>query len=147
MHPMNESGCPIVFMSINVCHLALSIAAGLALLLTSCGNSSSSGSTGSTTAVAPSVTASASGAASSAAAEQVVVEGYKFPPITAAAGSTLTLVSKDLEPHTVTADDGSFDSGPFTPKKSATLAVPTKPGSYAFHCKVHPTMHGALVVQ
>jgi plastocyanin len=136
---MNESGCLIVFMGINVCHFALSVAAGLAVLLTSCGGSSTSSPATTTTATGSSTTGSAG--------EQVVVQGYKFPPITALAGSTLTLVSKDLEPHTITADNGAFDSGPFTPKKPKTLTVPTAPGSYAFHCKVHPTMHGTLVVQ
>ena len=42
---------------------------------------------------------------------------------------------------------GTFDVGPFTSTKSATLTVPTTPGSYAFHCRIHPTMHGTLVVQ
>jgi plastocyanin len=77
----------------------------------------------------------------------VVVQGYEFPPISAPAGSTLTLVNRDDEPHSVTADDGTFDVGPFTSTKSATLTVPTTPGSYAFHCRIHPTMHGTLVVQ
>jgi len=96
---------------------------------------------------APAATNTSTSVASTAASGEVVVQGYKFPPITASAGSTLKLTSKDDEPHTITADDGSFDAGPFNPSKSATLTVPTTPGSYKFHCKVHPTMHGTLVVQ
>jgi plastocyanin len=145
---MNESGCLIVFMVINVCHFALSVAAGLALFLTSCGGgTSTSGSTGAAGVTTTAVSAAPGSSTAGAGDQDIVVQGYKFPPITAAAGSMLTLESRDLEPHTVTADNGSFDSGPFTPKKPATLTVPTAPGSYAFHCKVHPTMHGTLVVQ
>lgn len=79
-------------------------------------------------------------------ASEVVVAGYKFPPISAAPGATLKLVDRDDEPHTVTADDGSFKAGPFDPKTPATLVVPTKPGTYPFHCEIHTTMHGTLVV-
>jgi len=133
-------------MDINICHLAISLAAGVALFLTSCGDNSTTGSTGSV-GVSTAATSGGSSATSATSDQQVVVQGYKFPAITAAAGSTLTLVNRDLEPHTVTANDGSFGSKPFSPSKSATLTVPTSPGSYAFHCKIHPTMHGTLVVQ
>ena len=77
----------------------------------------------------------------------VVVHNYKFPAISATAGATLTLIDKDDERHTVTADDGSFKGGPFDKKAPGTLVVPTKPGSYPFHCEIHPTMHGTLVVR
>jgi plastocyanin len=125
---------------INPHFLALSLTATAAFVLASCGHDGAA--TKSTNATNTSTTV-----ASAAASDEVVVQGYKFPPITAAAGSSLKLSSRDDEPHTVTANDGSFDAGPFSPTKSATLTVPTKPGSYAFHCKVHPTMHGTLVVQ
>jgi plastocyanin len=147
---VNELDRALVYTVINFCHLAISVAAGLALLLTSCGDTSTAGSTtGSTSGSTRGGTAPSASSGSSTtggATDEVVVQGYAFPPITATAGSSLTLVNRDLEPHTVTADDGSFDSHPFTMKKPATLVVPTAPGSYAFHCKVHPTMHGTLVV-
>lgn len=76
-----------------------------------------------------------------------MVAGYKFPAISAAPGATLKLVDRDDEPHTVTADDGAFRADPFNPRAPGTLVVPTKPGTYPFHCEIHPTMHGALVVQ
>ena len=143
---VNEFGRSYVYMDINLCHLAISVAAGVALFLTSCGDNSTTASTGSIS-VTTTATPPGSAPARAASDQQVVVQGYKFPPITAAAGSTLTLVNRDLEPHTVTADDGSFGSKPFSASKSAALTVPTSPGSYAFHCKIHPTMHGTLVVQ
>ena len=84
---------------------------------------------------------------SSKATAEVLVKNYAFPPITANPGEKLKLVDGDDESHTITADDGSFKFGPFSPKKPGQLVVPTKPGSYAFHCDIHPTMHGTLVVQ
>jgi len=143
---VNEFGRSSVYMDINICHLAISLAAGVALFLTSCGDNSTTASTGSIS-VITTATPPGSAPASAASGQQMIVQGYKFPSITAAAGSTLTLVDRDLEPHTVTADDGAFGSKPFSTSKSATLTVPTSPGSYAFHCKIHPTMHGTLVVQ
>jgi len=104
------------------------------LVLAACGSDSNS----SSTTVATPTTAAAAATPTTAASGSAT---------TAAAGSTLKLVDADDEPHTVTANDGSFDSVPFSPNKPTTLTVPTAPGTYAFHCKIHPTMHGTLVVQ
>jgi plastocyanin len=135
---LNESGPPFVFSSINPYPVAICVTATatFAFSLASCGKDAATRSTNAPKSVASSTTT-----------DEVVVLGYKFPPITAAAGSTLKLTSRDDEPHTVTADNGSFDAGPFNPSLPTTLTVPTTPGSYPFHCKVHPTMHGTLVVQ
>jgi plastocyanin len=75
------------------------------------------------------------------------VHNYTFPAISTTPGAALKLVDLDDEPHTVTADDGSFKAGPFDNTSPGMLVAPSKPGSYAFHCEIHPTMHGTLVVQ
>ena len=90
---------------------------------------------------------SASSAVTSAAAADFTVKDYTFPAFTATVGQKITLVDGDGEPHTVTADDGSFDSGSFDAAAPGTLTVPTKPGVYPVHCTVHPSMHGALTVR
>ena len=84
---------------------------------------------------------------SSKSTAEVLVKNYAFPAIATRPGEKLKLVDGDDEPHTVTADDGSFKFGPFNTKAPGLLVAPTKPGSYAFHCEIHPTMHGTLVVQ
>ena len=117
----------------------LVICAAAALPLSACGSGDSSGSTA-TTPITPSTGSGDSGST-------VVVQNYAFPAISAAPGATLQLVDRDDEPHTVTADDGSFKAGPFNPKTPGSLVTPSKPGSYAFHCEIHPTMHGTLVVR
>lgn len=69
-------------------------------------------------------------------------------------GSTVLLANVGGKPHTLTADDGSFDTGVVTPGaeggrfagNNATITV-SKPGSFPFHCEVHPEeMKGVLTV-
>ena len=54
--------------------------------------------------------------------------------------------NRDAEPHTVTAVDGSFDSGPIGSGLAVSFAAPAAPGTYAFVCTIHPSMTGQLVV-
>ena len=86
-------------------------------------------------------------AGTSASAADFTIKAYTFPSFTASAGQKITIVDRDGEPHTVTADDGSFDSGSFDAAAPGTLTVPTKPGVYPVHCTVHPTMKGTLTVR
>ncbi|MDQ1488844.1 MAG: hypothetical protein QOD57_3375 [Actinomycetota bacterium] len=46
--------------------------------------------------------------------------------------------------HTVTADNGSFDSGKRTDGEFH-MAFP-QPGSYSYHCSIHPDMKGMVMV-
>jgi plastocyanin len=46
--------------------------------------------------------------------------------------------------HTVTADNGSFDSGKRTDGEFH-MAFP-QPGSYSYHCSIHPDMKGTVMV-
>jgi plastocyanin len=48
--------------------------------------------------------------------------------------------------HTVTSDDGhSFDSGYVDPGGSFSVTF-NKPGTFAYHCNVHSSMHGTITV-
>lgn len=107
-----------------------------AALLAACGSGSATKSV-----IAPASTGKVSGS------PDVVVENYSFPPITVAPGASIRFIDRDAEPHTVTADDATFAIGPFDATTPGTLTVPTVPGKYAFHCEIHPTMHGVLVVK
>jgi len=47
--------------------------------------------------------------------------------------------------HTVTANDGSFDSG--TIQRNATFNFTfSKAGTFAYHCSIHPTMTATVTV-
>jgi plastocyanin len=83
-------------------------------------------------------------------------ETLRFDPaaITVQTGSTIVFANVGGKPHTLTADDGTFDSGVVTPgaeggRFAGTNAsiVLRKPGTFAFHCEVHPAaMKGTLTV-
>jgi plastocyanin len=95
---------------------------------------------------APGTTSSEAPASGGAQSVDVTVEGFTFPAIEVTPGAIISLNNLDPEPHTVTADDDSFDSGPFSTDESAELTAPSLAGTYPFHCAVHSTMHGTLIV-
>jgi plastocyanin len=47
--------------------------------------------------------------------------------------------------HNITADDGSFASGALPPGSSFEGTFST-PGTYGYHCSIHPTMKGTVTV-
>jgi plastocyanin len=60
-------------------------------------------------------------------------------------GSTITWTNNGAEPHTVTADDGSFDSGMLNPGDSYTVAFDGQ-GTVTYHCAIHSEMRGSVSV-
>src|SRR5215208_1527154 len=70
-----------------------------------------------------------------------------FAPPNAAVepGSTITWTNNGREPHTVTADDGSFDSGVLNPGDFYTVAFDGQ-GTVTYHCTIHPEMRGSVTV-
>jgi plastocyanin len=80
----------------------------------------------------------------------------RFDPssLTVSTGSTIVFANVGGKPHTLTADDGSFDSGVVTPGaeggrfagSNASITL-NKAGTFPFHCEVHPqAMKGTLTV-
>jgi plastocyanin len=64
-----------------------------------------------------------------------------------APGGTVTWKNSGTKPHTATFDDIRLDTGRIQPGASASLTAPGQPGSYSYHCSVHPDqMRGVLVV-
>ena len=63
-----------------------------------------------------------------------------------AAGKAVTWTNNDQLVHTISADDGSWDSGPIEPGKSWSRTF-AQAGTYAFHCTPHPFMKGVVVVR
>jgi len=63
-----------------------------------------------------------------------------------AAGTTVIWTNNDQLVHTITADDGSWDSGPIEPGRAWRYTFTTA-GEYAFHCTPHPFMKGVVVVR
>ena len=62
-----------------------------------------------------------------------------------APGTTVTWTNGDTVAHTVTADDGLFDSGVLEPGQSYSTWLGGS-GTVAYHCDIHPDMKGSVVV-
>jgi plastocyanin len=97
---------------------------------------------------ASTATATASPGPASASATQIVIDGFRFgDKTTIPAGAQVTVVNKDSAEHTVTSDTAGVFDTEVKGNAQATFTAPSSPGSYAFHCTYHPSMHGVLVVQ
>jgi plastocyanin len=66
-------------------------------------------------------------------------------PIRVRVGKVVTWTNTDTDPHDVTADDGSFYSGPIGTDGSWKWKA-TKAGTYTYTCTLHPDMHGTIIV-
>jgi len=65
-------------------------------------------------------------------------------PVTVSSGGTVTWTNNDSTAHTVT-----FDSGPNCNNVAAGASVSAKfsaPGTYPYHCTIHPSMKGSVTV-
>lgn len=84
-----------------------------------------------------------------AATVQDTIQGFKFnpTPLTITVGDSVTWTNQDTAPHTATSDTpGVFDTGMLQKGDSKTLTF-NQPGTFTYHCSVHPNMHATLIVQ
>ncbi len=82
------------------------------------------------------------------ATQSVAIQGMAFSPatVTVVVGTTITWTNMDGTAHTVTSNDGtSFNSGNIAPNGTFTFTAST-PGSYGYHCSIHPTMTGTVQI-
>ncbi|OBI81947.1 hypothetical protein A5663_15550 [Mycobacterium sp. E740] len=128
-------------------HIAiLLLSAVLAAGMTACGDDSSAAGGQSTAAKAPDTQ---SPSTPKPVGPEIVISDHAFAvPPSVRPGERITLVNKDEEAHSVTADqDNLFDVRVSGGGGVSTLVAPDQPGSYAFHCKYHANMAGTLTVQ
>lgn len=89
-------------------------------------------------------------AASIASADRVnvTIDGLKYNPATIeiAAGDTVVWTNNDDREHTVTADDGSFDSKRLAKGKTFSRTF-SKPGRYTYGSDPSPRTKGTVVVK
>lgn len=81
-------------------------------------------------------------------ASAVTIEDFAFGPaeLVIAPGTTVTWTNADITPHTVTANDGAFDSGRIDVDGTFSFTF-EEPGAYAYFCTYHPGMTGTIVVE
>lgn len=77
----------------------------------------------------------------------VTISGSSFSPgtLTIQRGATVTWTNTDSNPHTVTADNNSFNSGTLNPNGTFSYTFNTA-GSFTYHCNFHSGMNGSVVV-
>lgn len=85
--------------------------------------------------------------AAAAGAVVIIIEGSSFTPasVTVKAGTEVIWKNRDAAPHTVTADDGSFDSGSLGQGEEFKKKL-TKPGTLSYSCDIHGYMSGKIVI-
>ena len=127
-------------------------AALVVMALVACGGSASAPPAASPPA---SPSASASGSAASAACAvsteaatvDVSIADFAFDPATAesTAGGVVGWTNADSAPHSVVLDDGSCSTETLANGQSGALVF-NRPGSYPYHCGIHPQMTGTVEV-
>jgi plastocyanin len=128
--------------------LAAVVAAVILVAAALAGCSSPAPSGGSSGTPATGSSGGSTGGAAAAKAASIEMKSFAFNPssVTVAVGGTVTWTNNDSVQHTVTADDGSFNSGPLDPGKTFTQTF-AKAGTVGFHCSIHPSMTGQVTVQ
>lgn len=123
------------------------LAASALLAVAACsGSSATAAPTAAPSAAAPSAAASSGGAPAGATA--VAIKNFTFNPATVdvKAGAKVTWTNGDDTAHTVTFDDTTVGgSGNLNSGTTFDLTFPTA-GSFAYHCKIHPSMKGTVTV-
>jgi plastocyanin len=85
--------------------------------------------------------------ATPALAAEVAIQDFSFEPQTVGVevGGSVTWTNEDNVTHTVTAEDGSFDSGNLNQGESATVTFDDA-GTFPYFCQIHPFMRGTVQV-
>lgn len=95
--------------------------------------------------VVAAATAALAPAASAATTVGVQFDAFGPAQVAILPGETVEWNNVSPRAHTVTADDGSFDSGDL-PVGAVFSRAFAAAGSYAYHCTLHPTMTGEVDV-
>jgi len=90
--------------------------------------------------------AAANQTASASATKKVSIAGFVYKPgtLTVSKGTSVSFANSDSSAHTATGK--GFDTGNIRAGKSVTVKF-GKAGTFAYHCTIHPTMHGKIVVK
>jgi plastocyanin len=132
--------------SINRSARTLVVGGAIAVVaLAGCGSSSTKATS---TAASPSMSMSmSSGGGAAVVGTTITIKSYDFgQPLMVKPGQMISVVNDDSVPHTVTADAGGGFNVRVGGSGNGTFTAPATAGTYAFHCSIHPDMHGSLVV-
>ena len=111
----------------------------LALILAACSTGASP------TPLGSSAPGASSGGAGGSSAIEIKNTAYNPATVTAKVGGKVTWTNNDSVAHTVTLDDNSADSGNLAAGSTFDHTFATA-GTFAYHCKIHSSMHGTVTV-
>jgi plastocyanin len=83
-----------------------------------------------------------------ASSQSVTIQNFAFSPasITVAPGTTVTWTNMDSTAHTVTADSGTGPNSGQLANGQTYKFTYQQTGTFAYHCSIHPQMHGTVTV-
>lgn len=79
----------------------------------------------------------------------ITIQNFAFTPkiTTITVGSTVTWTNNDVTAHTITSNDSAFTSSTvLSPGRSYSYTF-TSAGTYNYHCSIHTSMTGTVIVQ
>jgi plastocyanin len=79
---------------------------------------------------------------------QISIENFSFVPaaVNITAGTTVTWKNNDSATHTIVSDTGVFKSGDLATGGTYSYTFSNK-GTFAYHCSIHSSMKGTVIVQ
>lgn len=132
--------------------LAAAAGLGATLFLAGCGTqAAASGSTegmpGTQGDAAAALATATPPAVAPVATTSVAIQNFAFSPpvIGVRVGQMVTWTNKDVEQHTATARDKTFNSDVLDTNTSYAFTF-TKAGTYDYNCLIHPDMVGSVIV-
>jgi len=150
---VNPAGVPYVALDMrnrNRLWILVGLMMVLVVLAAACGDDDSTAASGSGSGSGSgSVTATTAATSGEKSSDEAYIEIKSFtftPPKSVKAGSKVEVRNDDSATHTVTADDGSFDTKDVSAGSEASFTAPSTPGTYKFHCTIHSSMTSELVV-
>jgi plastocyanin len=93
-------------------------------------------------------TAADAGGSARVTEARVIIENFAFSPasLSVAAGTKVTWVNRDTDPHTATDTDKRFNSGALDTGEEFSFVFRDK-GDYEYYCTLHPHMKGRVTVR
>ena len=97
----------------------------------------------------PSAAAAQMGASSATPSPQVNIAHFAFTPqvLTVPVGTEVVWMNQDIIRHTVTSDDNTTFASSLLGGGDTFSHRFDEPGTFPYHCSVHPTMTAKVVVQ
>lgn len=127
--------------------LSLCLALALGLIAAGCGGGDDNGGGGESGSPSePSSTTPSDGGGEATTSPTIGDNFFKPENITVKAGDTVTWTNEGAVQHTVTADDGSFDSGLIDPGKTFKTSF-DKAGTFNYLCTLHAGQKGSVTAE